>query len=144
MAKRLTDVFSELRERSVFRALVAEVGVQHVHDLPSQGTLRMQGPGTNTSGNPYHAQDLSGQGKIAGHSGKAAESSDHFADSTSWGYRLAGRLDFNNVLGAVLGLVSLARHDREGCDGILRDAEAAIDQGVSLWRFSMKSKLNWN
>ena len=79
--------------------VLAEVGVQHVHDLPSKNTRRMNGPGTNTSGNSFHSQDLSGVGQMTGHAGKDAESADHFPDSTSWGYRLAGRLDFNNVFG---------------------------------------------
>ncbi len=72
---------------------LAELGWHFVHDLPSQSDLRMNGPGTNTSGNPFHST------AAGGHSGKAAETSDHFPDKHSLGYRLAGTLQFNNVLG---------------------------------------------
>ena len=35
------------------------------------------------------------------HAGQAvARRPEHFADPTSWGYRLAGRLDYNNAIGA--------------------------------------------
>ncbi len=75
--------------------LIGEVGVTHVHGMPSKDVLRLNGAGTFTSGNTFHA------GATGLHAGKAAESADHFADDTSWGYRLAGVLVYNNVLGAI-------------------------------------------
>lgn len=72
--------------------LLGEFAISHVHGMPEKSVLRLNGPGTNTSGNPFHA------GAGGGHSGKAAETADHFADATSYGYRLAGRLDYNNAL----------------------------------------------
>jgi len=75
--------------------MVGEVGVTHVHDMPSKSTLRMEAPGTYVSGNPTHA--------AAGgaHATKPAEPSSAFADATSWGYRMVVRMDFNNAIGAV-------------------------------------------
>ncbi len=75
--------------------LVGEVGVTHVHGMPDKSSLRLNGPGTFTSGNPFHA------GATGAHAGKAAESADNFADATSWGFRMAGRLTYNNFIGPV-------------------------------------------
>ncbi len=80
--------------------LVGEVGVTYIHDMPDKSELRFDGPGTPTSGNPLHA-DATGTYPYAAHPGKAAEPSDAFADSTSWGYRLVGKLDFNDAIGAI-------------------------------------------
>lgn len=71
--------------------LLAEVGVNHVYDMPSKDTLRMEGPGTVNPGDPMAAAAL----------GVSVEPADKFADATSWGYRILGRLDFNNLIGAV-------------------------------------------
>ena len=75
--------------------LVGEVGVTHVHDMPSKSELRFEGPGTYISGNAIlagaHAPTAAGK----------YEDSSHFADATSWGYRMVGKLDFNNAIGAV-------------------------------------------
>lgn len=83
----------------VFKAeqglLLAEIGVTHVHNMPDKSTLRLDGPGTFISGNQtlaaFHGPTAAGQ----------FESSNHFADATSWGYRMVARLDYNNVIGAV-------------------------------------------
>ncbi|MCP5360057.1 MAG: DUF1302 domain-containing protein [Sinobacteraceae bacterium] len=76
--------------------LVLEAAVSHVADLPSKISggpngrgLRYNGPGTSVSGNPEFA---------ARHFGEV-EPLDRFADSTSWGYRLAGRLDYPGLMG---------------------------------------------
>jgi len=76
-------------------ALVGEVGVTHVHNMPNKSDLRLNGPGTFTSGNAFHA------GATGLHAGKAAENADNFADATSWGIRMAGRLTYNNLIGPV-------------------------------------------
>lgn len=73
--------------------LVGEVGITHVHNMPKKSDLRLNGAGTFTSGNPFHAT------ATGGHAGKAAEDGEHFADSTSWGFRIAGRLTYNNLIG---------------------------------------------
>ena len=73
--------------------IVGEVGVTHVHNMPDKSNLRLNGAGTFTSGNPFQA------GATGAHAGKAAEDADHFADATSWGFRLAGRLTYNNLIG---------------------------------------------
>jgi hypothetical protein len=75
--------------------LVSEVGLTHVHGMPDKSDLRLEGPGTYTSGN--EAQSEPG----GAHAGKAAEPSDAFADADSWGYRAVAKLDFNNAIGSV-------------------------------------------
>ncbi|MDX1582112.1 MAG: DUF1302 domain-containing protein [Thermoanaerobaculia bacterium] len=75
--------------------LVFEPALTHVSGMPSKDVLRFEGPGTFTSGNPIHS------GAGGAHAGKAFEPADQFADPTSWGYQLAGRLDYNNAIGAL-------------------------------------------
>jgi len=88
--------------------LVAEAAVTHVHSMPSKNTLRLNGPGTNLSGNPRHDGD-------GLHNGKGFEDADHFPDATSWGYRLAGRWTFNNAYKAVTLQPRVAwQHDVDG------------------------------
>lgn len=72
-------------------AMVGEVGVTHVRDMPSKDVLRLDGSGTPISGNAR---------LIAAHFNEI-EPYSAFADATSWGYRLVGRLDYNNAIGAV-------------------------------------------
>lgn len=71
--------------------LLWEGAVTHVPDLPEKSELRFEGPGTYVSGNPI-------LGPVA-HAGKPIEDPSHFADDTSWGYRLIGRLDYLNAFG---------------------------------------------
>ncbi len=71
--------------------LLWEGAITHVPDLPEKDDVRFEGPGTYTSGNATLGP--------AAHAGKAIEAPEHFADDTSWGYRLAGRLDYNNAFG---------------------------------------------
>ena len=61
--------------------------------MPSKDELRFEGPGTYTSGNPEMSLPT------GLHPGKEAEAPEHFADDFSWGYRLAGRLTYNNAMG---------------------------------------------
>lgn len=74
--------------------LLTEFGFMRVFDMPSKDVLRFEGPGTYTSGNPIMSQPG------GPHGGKDWERPEHFADDFSWGYRLAGRLDYNNAIGA--------------------------------------------
>lgn len=73
--------------------LVFEPAIFHVFDMPDKDELRYEGPGTYTSGNPIHSAPG------GAHAGKPYEDDEHFADATSWGYRLAGRLDYLNTIG---------------------------------------------
>ncbi len=72
--------------------LVGEGAWNMVHDLPEQSALRLEGPGTYTSGNPIH--------QTAGVQ-PGTEPSSAFPTSSAWGYVLAGRLDYSNVIGAI-------------------------------------------
>jgi len=74
--------------------LLGEFGFNKVFDLPDKDELRFEGPGTYTSGNPA----MSAPGGI--HAGKPFEEPEHFADDFSWGYRIVGRLTYNNAIGA--------------------------------------------
>lgn len=86
-------------------ALIGEVGLTHVHNMPKKSELRLDGPGTPISGNERLASVHFGEVEPAG----------RFADATSWGYRLVGRLDFNNAIGAVTLSPRLAwQHDVQG------------------------------
>ncbi len=89
-----TKVFGPVFKAST-AVMVGEVGITHVHNMPSKSLLRLNGAGTFVSGNPFHA------GATGLHAGKAAEGADHFADATSWGYRLAGRITYNNFIGPI-------------------------------------------
>lgn len=69
--------------------LLGEWAITYIHDMPSKSTLLLDAPGTGTTGNPANLAFLTGH---------VLEEPDNFADSTSWGYRIAGRLEYNNVL----------------------------------------------
>ena len=89
--------------------LVGEVGLTYVHDMPDKDELRFESPGTYISGNEKlaaaHAPTAAGQ----------YEDSSAFADDTSWGYRLVGKLDYNNAIGAVTLSPRVAwAHDVDG------------------------------
>jgi hypothetical protein len=73
--------------------LLGEFGFNWVFDMPDKETLRFEGPGTYTSGNPLNTT-------IGAHVGKEWERPEHFADDFSWGYRVVGRLTYNNAIGA--------------------------------------------
>ncbi len=86
--------------------LVAELGFTHVHSMPDKGELRMESAGTYTSGNPIAT--------LAGVQ-PATELASSFADATSAGYQIRGRLIYNNAIGPVALLPSFAfRHDFSG------------------------------
>ncbi len=74
--------------------IVGEFGFNWVFDMPDKDTLRFDGPGTYTSGNPIH--ELPG----GAHAFKPYELPEHFADDFSWGYRLITRFLYNNAIGA--------------------------------------------
>jgi hypothetical protein len=72
--------------------LVAEGAWSTVHDLPDQSVLRLDAPGTYTSGNKVH--------QTAGIQ-PGTEPASAFPTSSAWGYVVAGRADYNNAIGAV-------------------------------------------
>ncbi len=72
--------------------LLWEGAVTHISGMPDKNTLRLDAPGTFVSGNSIH--------EVAGVQ-PGTESAEHFADATSWGYRLVGRLDYNGAIGAI-------------------------------------------
>jgi len=88
----LTKIFSNFlgADQGV---LLTEFGFNWVFDMPDKDVLRFEGPGTYTSGNPINTT-------IGAHVGKEWERPEHFADDFSWGYRLVGRLTYNNAIGA--------------------------------------------
>ena len=87
--------------------LLGEVGLTYVHNMPSKSRLRLDGPATYVSGNPILGPEF--------HPGKGVEPGDNFADSTSWGYVLVGRLDFNRAIGAINLFPRIAwKHDVTG------------------------------
>jgi hypothetical protein len=82
--------------RAAQMVLVFEGAVDYIPGLedkltggPAGRGLRYNAPGTSVSGNA----ELSGR-----HFGEV-EPQDRFADSTSWGYRLAGRFEYPNLIG---------------------------------------------
>ena len=73
-------------------AFVSEVAVLNVHDMP-------EGKGIDTM-NPAFADAIPIESP-AGEPDKDPNTHSSDADATSWGYRLAARLDYNNAIGAV-------------------------------------------
>ncbi len=76
--------------------LLWEGGLFRVSNMPDQGTggpngfgLRLNGPGTDISGNALLSSAHFGQ----------VEAPEHFASGSSWGYRLVGRLDYDGLIG---------------------------------------------
>lgn len=76
-------------------AFVAEAALMYVHDMPDKSELRLEGPGTQTSGEPFHST------AAGAHAGLPTDPLDRFASATSYGYRLAARLSYLNAVGAM-------------------------------------------
>ena len=102
----VTKVFGPMLGSQQF-TLLGEVGGV-LANLPSKDTLRYDGSGTFTSGNPAAMV-------TAGFPQFPATPQSAFADSFSWGYQLLGRLDYNNLLPNVNVQPTLAfTHDVSG------------------------------
>lgn len=87
--------------------VVGEIGSVWAN-LPSQDTLRYDGPATFTSGSAAFMA-TSGNGALP------ATPANRFADSFSWGYQIAARLDYNNAFAGVNVSPSIAFvHDAGG------------------------------
>jgi hypothetical protein len=87
--------------------VVAEAGLTHIQDMPDKLTggpngrgLRLNGPGTSVSGNfelrGRHCPTISAAACLALN---LVEPQDRFADATSYGYRVAGRLEYPGLVG---------------------------------------------
>ncbi len=120
--------------------LVFEPALTSISGMPSKDELRFEAPGTYTSGNPLHAT-------AGAHAGKPAEPADAFADANSWGYQIAGRLDYNNAIGPINLSPRLAwQHDVDGNTpgpgGNFIEGRQALTAGVaagylSAWEFDL-------
>jgi hypothetical protein len=86
-----TKAFSQLLGADQV-VLVAEGGWSTVHDLPDQSELRLEAPGTYTSGN-----ELFTTARIQ----PGTEPASAFPTKNAWGYVVAGRFEYNNAVGAV-------------------------------------------
>jgi len=86
-----TKVFSRFLGADQF-VLVGEAAWDRVEDFPDPNKLRLEAPGTYVSGNPIHQL-----AKVQ----PATEPRSAFPTATAWGYVLAGRLDYNNAIGAI-------------------------------------------
>lgn len=121
--------------------ILIEPAVTHISSMPDKSVLRFEGPGTYTSGNPIHSAPG------GAHAGKAFEPADAFPDPTSWGYQIAGRLDFNNAIGAFnLSPRMSFQHDVQGVTpgpgGNFIEGRRALTAGVTAsyqntWEFDL-------
>jgi hypothetical protein len=102
----LTKVFGPVFGSQQF-TLLGEIGGVWAN-LPSKDVIRYESPGTSTSGN---ASTMINTGNAA----YPATPYEAFADKFSWGYQIAGRLDYTNVFANVNISPSLAlTHDVHG------------------------------
>lgn len=102
----LTKVFGPVFGSQQF-TLLGEIGGVWAN-LPSKDLLRYDGPGTFTSGNAATMVNT-------GNGAYPATPYEAFADKFSWGYQLAGRLDYTNVFANVNISPSVAfTHDVKG------------------------------
>ena len=112
--------------------LVGEVGITHIFGLedkltggPNGRGLRYNGPATVVSGNEV----------LAGRHFNEVEPQDKFADDTSWGYRIAGRLEYPGLIGPWNVLPRFAfQHDVQGITpgpgGNFQEGRRALTLGV--------------
>jgi hypothetical protein len=89
--KTFANIFRASQMVVVFESAVSYIsGLENKFDGGPVGRgLRFNTPGTSVSGNPELASRHFGE----------VEPAARFADSTSWGYRLAGRLEYPNLVG---------------------------------------------
>jgi hypothetical protein len=101
-----TKTFSNVLAASQM-VLVTEAGLTHVQDMPDKLTggpnnrgLRFNGPATNVSGNyelrGRHCPTLPAAACLGLN---LVEPQNRFADATSYGYRVAGRLEYPGLMG---------------------------------------------
>jgi len=117
--------------------LVGEAAWGKVHDLPDATELRLEAPGTYTSGNPVHT--LAGVQPVT-------ERASAFPTDTAWGYVLAMRLDYNNAFGPVNLSPRLSwAHDVDGISpgpgGNFLEGRKALTVGFG---FNYQINLEWD
>jgi len=109
-----TQVFANVLKASQ-AVVVVEAGADYVPALedklsggPRGYGLRYDGPGTNLSGNPNlggYPEFIASNGQCVGGTypnnplGQCLEPGSAFATSFAWGYVIAGRLEYDNVIG---------------------------------------------
>jgi hypothetical protein len=128
-----TKIFSRTLGADQF-VIIGEVGWGKVHDLPDPSELRLEAPGTYTSGNPVH--------QLAGVQ-PGTEPTSAFPTDTAWGYVLAGRLEYANAIGAVnLAPRFSWAHDVDGISpgpgGNFLDGRKALTVGLGF-----QYQINW-
>lgn len=107
--------------------VLGEIGFNHF-DLPDSATLRFDAPATYTSANPaFTAATVQ----------PATTDSEKFATSTSWGYRLVTRFDYNNVIyGVNLSPLVAFSHDVSGITplpvGNFLEGRTSLTLGLNL------------
>jgi hypothetical protein len=100
-------------------AVVGEVGFTHL-DLP--GDLKFAGPGCHL---PQPGSSVS--------SAYNSTSTDCFTTENSWGYRLVGRLDYDNLIGGATVSPRLAfAHDVSGVGPTFNEGAKALTFGVGM------------
>ncbi|MCA1798731.1 MAG: DUF1302 domain-containing protein [Xanthomonadaceae bacterium] len=121
-------------QNNPFRAsnmvFLTELAVTHVYDLPDRSVLRYEGPGTSTGG---------GADRTTGDLRNPLTQRGGFADATSWGYRMAARVDYNSVFGAWNMSPRLAfAHDVSGTSpgpgGNFIEGRKSISAGLNFLR----------
>ncbi|MDH3285127.1 MAG: DUF1302 domain-containing protein, partial [Acidobacteriota bacterium] len=133
--------------------VVGEAAFFKVHDMPAKDTLRLEGPATFTSGNPLQATSpnpMNPSFPLGGsHQGKPAEPASAFPDASSWGYRLAGRLEYDNAIGPINLLPRFSwQHDVSGTSpgpgGPFIDGRQALTLGVSgTYQNTWEADISW-
>lgn len=119
--------------------LLWEGAMTRLGGLPDKDVLRFEGPGTYVSGNPFLGD--------AAHPGKPIEEAKHFADASSWGYRLLGRLDYLNAFAGFNVSPRFAwQHDVDGVSpapgGNFIEGRTALTLGLGFsrqatWEFDL-------
>lgn len=128
-----TKAFSRVMGADQF-VLVAEAGWGHVHGLPTHDRLRLEAPGTYTSGNPVHQ---------AARVQPGTEPDSAFPTSNAFGYVVAGRLEFNNAFAAVNVVPRFSfAHDFSGISpgpgGNFLEGRMALSVGLGF-----QYRINW-
>jgi hypothetical protein len=106
--------------------LVGEVGVNWFHNLPND--LRFSGPGAYLPTTPLGAQLFAG----------GSMQTDGFTTSHSWGYRLAGRLEYANALfGGTIAPRAAWAHDVKGVGPNFNQGTRSYSFGVT-WDYQRR------
>jgi len=130
---RLTGPVAWLRANDV--ALVGEIGAEHIWDLPSRGELRLDGPGTDTGGgigNQLNGGDLR----------NPVTTTDGFATSFNWGYRLIIAPTYNAIFDSGWNMTARVafNHDVKGVSpgpgGNFVEDRKSITLGTSFSRLN--------